>query len=504
MDRLCYQTLERQGYDGYLLKDAPERVLQFGEGNFLRAFVDYWFDLLNERGGFNGKVVVVTPIDPPKSFDVVRLINDQDGLYTLYLRGMQDGKRVDQRRIISSVSRCLNPYRDFQAFLSCARNPDLQFIVSNTTEAGIAYDKDTRYDQEPPRSFPGKMTRFLHERWKANLPGLTILACELIDHNGEELQKIVQRHIQEWGLEAEFDTWVRTQNTFCSSLVDRIVPGYPRTDAARMTTENNYEDALMDTGEVFGFWVIEGPDRLAETLGIRRAGLEDHIIVVPDHTPYKQRKVRILNGAHTSFVPGAYLSGQNIVRDCMADEVIRAFMNTCIYQEIIPTLTLPREDLTSFAASVVDRFGNPFIDHQLLDICLNSTAKWRARVLPSVKAYVEQYQKLPRCLTASFACYLAFYRGSDLTDEGLLGTRGGETYTVKDDRGVLEFFYAHRNDDPASYVDAVCGNTEFWGEDLRELPGFVGAVVQTLQEIQEHGTRWVMERAAADSSRPES
>lgn len=496
MEKLSYQTLNERKYDGYLLKDAPERILQFGEGNFLRAFVDYWFDILNEKGGFNGKIVIVTPIDPPKSFDVVKRVNDQNGLYTLYLRGMRDGQKVEQKRIISSVSRCLNPYADFQAFLACAKNPDLQFIVSNTTEAGIAYDPGTAYDQEPPHSFPGKMTRFLHERWKTGLPGFTILACELIDHNGEELKKIVLRHIQEWGLEPEFDTWVRTRNTFCSSLVDRIVPGYPRKDAKRLTEENGYEDALMDTGEIFGFWVIEGPDHIAETLHIKEAGLEDKILVVPDHTPYKQRKVRILNGAHTAFVPGAYLSGQNIVRDCMADEVIRTFMNTCIYQEIIPTLTLPKEDLTSFAASVVDRFGNPFIDHQLLDICLNSTAKWKARVLPSVKAYVKKYAKLPPCLTASFAFYLAFYKGSELTEEGLLGTRNGERYVVKDDRRVLEYFFAHRDDSLTDYADAICGNSEFWDEDLRDIPGFAAAVVQDLQNINEYGVRWVMEHRA--------
>lgn len=495
MERLSYQTLKKRGYDGYVQRAAPERVLQFGEGNFLRAFVDYWFDILNEKGGFNGKIVIVTPIAPPKSFDVVKHINDQNGLYTLYLRGMQDGEKVEQKRIISSVSRCLNPYEDFQAFLACAENPELQFIVSNTTEAGIAYDPETTYDQEPPHSFPGKMTRFLHERWKAGLPGLTILACELIDHNGEELRKIVLRHVQEWRLEPEFDTWVRTQNTFCSSLVDRIVPGYPRKDAERLTAENNYEDVLMDTGEVFGFWVIEGPERIAEALHIKEAGLEDKVIVVPDHTPYKQRKVRILNGAHTSFVPGAYLAGQDIVRNCMADTVIQSFMNTCIYKEIIPTLTLPEEDLRSFAASVVDRFGNPFIDHQLLDICLNSTSKWKARVLPSVKAYVERYGKLPPCLTASFACYLAFYKGDVLTDEGLRGTRGNDHYTIKDDRSVLEFFFAHRDDSPAGYADAVCGNKDFWGEDLREIPGFTAAVVEYLHKINEHGTRWVMEQA---------
>ena len=496
MDRLCYKTLEKQGYDGYLLKDAPERVLQFGEGTFLRAFVDYWFDLLNEKGGFQGKVVLVTPIDPPAGFDVVKMVEEQNGLYTLYLRGMEDGKEVNKKRIISSVSRCINPYKDFNAFLKCAENENLEFLVSNTTEAGIRYDSETRFDQTPPHSFPGKLTRFLYQRWKTGLPGFTILACELIDHNGEELRKIVLRHIREWGLEPEFKAWVEEKNTFCSSLVDRIVPGYPKKDADKLTNENEYEDKLMDTGEVFGFWVIEGPQRIAEQLGIQKAKLEEHIIVVPDHTPYKQRKVRILNGAHTSFVPGAYLSGYDIVRDCMGDDVIRGFMNACIYQEIIPTLALPKEELMTFASSVVDRFRNPFIDHRLLDICLNCTSKWKARVFPSLKRYVEIYGTLPECLTASFALYAAFYKGTELTPEGMLAARGnGETYLVKDDRSVLEFYVAHKDDDAQQYVEAVCGNEEFWGEDLRKIPGFQQAVLHDLQVIWSQGAYEGMKQA---------
>ncbi len=488
MDRLNYETLARQGYQGYLApKDTPVKVLQFGEGNFLRAFVDYWFDRMNEDGGFGGRIQMVTPIAPNPAFDVCKLAKEQDGLYTLYLQGQEKGEKVRRRRVISSVAGCLNPYADFQAFLDCAKNPELRILTSNTTEAGIAYDPEAAYDQNPPRSFPGKLCRFLHERWKLGLPGFLILACELIDHNGEELKKIVLRHCDEWGLEPEFRAWVEAENTFCSTLVDRIVPGYPRVEAETLTAENGYEDKLMDTGEVFGFWVIEGPQWIYDVLPIKQAGLEEHILVVDDHTPYKQRKVRILNGAHTSFVPGAYLAGQNIVRDCMADPVIRGFMEACIYQEIMPTLTLPKEELQDFAFSVVDRFQNPYIDHQLLSICLNSTSKWRARVLPSVKGYVERKQTLPRCLTASFALYLEFYRNGASG-----GVRGADHYTVQDDAAVLAFYQAHKADDAQTLVNAVCANVDFWGEDLTALPGFADEVAEDLRVIQSQGAYALM------------
>lgn len=496
MERLSYKTLKKQGYEGYLLENAPEKVVQFGEGNFLRAFVDYWFDLMNERGGFNGKIVLVTPRDHRGRRDTVKMFNEQDGLYTLYLRGQENEQKTEKKRIISSVSRCLNPYAEYEEFLACARNPDIEFIVSNTTEAGITYDPDTRFEQTPPNSFPGKIVRFLYERWKNGLPGLMILACELIDHNGEEMKRIVLRHISEWGLEKEFALWVEEENIFCSSLVDRIVPGYPRVDAGQLTEQNGYEDLLMDTGEIFGLWVIEGPEELEKKLPIARSGLAENILVVRDHTPYKQRKVRILNGAHTSFVPGAFLSGENIVRDSMKDEWICSFMNCCIYDEIIPTLDLPRDELERFADSVVDRFSNPFIDHRLLDICLNSTSKWKARVLPSLLAYIRRFKKLPSCLTASFAMYLAFYRVKEVTEAGFFGDRNGERYQINDDPAVLKFYNEHRNDAIPSYVVSACGRIDFWGEDLNAIEGFADEVIRCMEIIDRDGPKALMKMAA--------
>ncbi len=493
MEKLSYETLKKQGYKGYLKEDAPEKVVQFGEGNFIRAFVDYWFDLMNERGGFNGKIVLITPRNHLGRRDTVRIFNEQDGLYTLYLRGQENEQTKEKKRIISSVSRCLNPYAEYEEFLACARNPDVEFVVSNTTEAGIIYDPDTCFAQRPPNSFPGKIVRFLYERWKNGLPGLTILPCELIDQNGEELKRIVLRHISEWELEKDFARWVEKDNVFCSSLVDRIVPGFPKENAGTLTAENGYEDLLMDTGEIFGLWVIEGPKELEEKLPIAKSGLSENILVVKDHTPYKQKKVRILNGVHTSFALGAFLSGVNIVRDSMKDDNICSFINCCIYDEIIPTLDLPRDELECFASSVRDRFSNPFIDHRLLDICLNSTSKWKVRVLPSLLLYTQRFKKLPSCLTASFAMYLAFYRVKEVTEAGFFGNRNGERYQIKDDPAVLAFYYEHRNDDISSYVVSSCRCKEFWGKDLNEIEGFADEVINYMEVLDRAGPKGLME-----------
>lgn len=398
MNKLSYQTLKEKEFTGYLLKEAPERVIQFGEGNFMRAFVDFFIDNMNEKADFNSKVVLVQPIAPiPGAFDLKDAINEQEGLYTLYLRGCENGEKVNKKRIISCVSRCLNAYTDFDAVMACAENPQLRFISCNTTEAGITYDPTCRFEDRPASSYPGKLTQFLYHRFQTfgSQPGkgFLILACELIDDNGKELEKCVLKYASQWNLGQDFIQWLQKENTFCSTLVDRIVTGFPRTEAPALNEENGYEDNVMDTGEIFGFWVIEGPQSIRTELPFEKAGLP--ILVTDDHKPYKQRKVRILNGAHTSMVLGAYLAGQDIVRDCMEDPTIQGFMNKAIYDEIIPTLTLPKEELQDFAASVTERFRNPYIDHALLSISLNSTSKWKARVLPSLKAYADQKQTLP-------------------------------------------------------------------------------------------------------------
>ena len=490
MEQLCYETLEKAGYTGYLLKNAPERVLQFGEGNFLRAFADYWFDMANEKAGWNGKCVLVQPI----AQGLTQLINRQEGLYTLYLRGRQNGEKVDAKRVISSVSRCLNPYekQDYDAMMDVAAGEALEYIVSNTTEAGIVYDPSCRLEDCPPASFPAKLTQVLLHRWRAGRPGVVVLSCELIDNNGKELLRCVKQYIKQWGLEEGFARWVNGDCTFCSTLVDRIVPGRIRdaAEAARLEDENGYRDALIDVGEVFGVWNIEGPEWLAEKLPFRAAGL--NCPVVPDVTPYKKRKVRILNGAHTGFVPGAYLAGYDIVRDCMQDDVILGFMNRMLHEEVIPTLPLDRQDLEAFAAAVQDRFNNPFINHELMSITLNSTSKWRARNMPSLLEYAQTAGKLPPCLAMSFAAYIAFY-SSDiqaLTEQGLVCRRPkGNEYTVSDDRWVLEFYYSRRGVSDETLVHDVMTNEKMWGQDLTLVPGFEQAAAENLRRIRTEGAR---------------
>jgi tagaturonate reductase len=492
MELLNYNVLEASGYKGYVLKDAPIRVLQFGEGNFMRAFVDYFFDISNEKAGFNGKVALVQPI----SQGLTQLVNNQEGLYTLYLRGSENGQKVDAKRVISACDCCLNPYdkSDFDRIMEIAESDDLDIIASNTTEAGIAYDPACNFDDQPAASFPGKLTQVLFRRYKAGKKGVVVLSCELIDNNGKELLKCVNQYIDQWKLEDGFKSWVNNDNIFCSTLVDRIVPGRIRDpkEVEKLEAENGYHDELIDVGEIFGVWIIEGPDGLEDRLPFKKAGVNVH--VVPDVMPYKHRKVRILNGAHTGFVLGAYLAGFDIVRDCMQDDVVSGFMNKMLNEEVIPTLVdhLDENDLNEFAAAVKDRFNNPFVNHELMSISLNSTSKWKARNMPSFLQYIDKNGKLPECLTMSLAAYIAFYSNDvqELTDNGLVCKRpAGNTYTVNDDRWALEFFNEHKNDSEEDLVKAVLGNEKMWDQDLNKIDGLTDKVVAGLKMIRTEGAK---------------
>ncbi|MDR1533245.1 MAG: tagaturonate reductase [Clostridiales bacterium] len=460
MHILNYKTLENIGYDGFLLKDAPERVIQFGEGNFLRAFADFFIDAANERSGFNAKVLVVQPI----AEGLAETINKQDGLYTLYLRGVEDAAPIVRKRVISSISRCINPHTEYSALLDAAANPGLRFVISNTTEAGIVFDSACAFDDAPPRSFPAKLTRFLYERYNKGDKGLIIFPCELIDDNGAELKKCVEKYTELWGLDKGFSEWLNVECLFCPTLVDRIVTGYPRGEAERLNAENGYEDKLLDTGEVFGLWVIEGPSWLKDELPFEQAGLP--VILTDDHKPYKQRKVRILNGAHTTMALAALLAGKKTVGECMADPVISGFVKKAVNEEIVPALetgtsgALPAAELETFAEAVFERFRNPYIEHSLLSISLNSVSKWRARVLPSVKAYIERFGKVPARLSFGFAALVEFYRKSLIKGEDC------SVPAVSDTPEVLEFFKDYGHD-----LHAVCGAVNLWGEDLSALSG---------------------------------
>lgn len=414
-----------------------ERIIQFGEGNFLRGFADYFIHKLNEKGLFDGSVVIVQPI----AKGLTDTINAQKGEYNLYLRGIQDGKEVCEHTKIQSVSRAINPYEDFDAYLSLADDPNFRFIISNTTEAGIAYDDSCEITDAPPSSFPAKLTVLLNERFKKGLKGFIILSCELIDHNGDELKKCVLKYADKWNLGEDFKKWLVEENSFCNTLVDRIVTGYPREEAEKLCEELGYEDKLLDTAEIFHLWVIEG--HFEDELPLQKAGF--NVVWTDDVTPYKKRKVRILNGGHTSMVTGALLSGLETVGQCVNDEVVGNFLKKCLFTEIVPTLGGSAED-ENFANAVLERFANPYIKHMLRSIALNSVSKFSVRVLPTILEYKEQQGEYPLSLTMALAALIEFYK----TDK-------------PQDLPEVEAFMKNAS------VEEILKNKELWGSDISDM-----------------------------------
>ena len=352
-----------------------ETILQFGTGNFLRGFADYFIDALNKHGLYDGKIVVISPTNS-KSVDK---INAQNGRYNLILRGIENGNEVCERTEINSISRAINPYEDFDGFLSLAKNPDLRFIISNTTEAGICFDDACKLTDKPAGSFPAKLTQFLYERYKSGLKGFVILACELIDNNGKELEKCVLKYAEKWQLGNDFIEWVKNENTFCNTLVDRIVTGYPKDEAEQIFDEIGYRDELLDTAEPYHLWVIEG--NFEDELPLQKAGF--NVIWTDNVAPYKKMKVRILNGSHTSLVFPSLLCGVESVGESIKDEQLKKYLNVCLFDYILPVLD-DTDEVNSFANAVLERFANPFIKHLWKSISLNSVSKFTARVLPTV------------------------------------------------------------------------------------------------------------------------
>ncbi len=479
----------------------PVKVLQFGEGNFLRAFADYMIDCANESGEYDGSAVLVQPIDAP----LLPAFSEQDSVYTVILRGRENGATVDEPHIVTSVREVISSYADYGRFMEYASLETLECVISNTTEAGIVFDSEDRFDACPPRSYPGKLTKFLYERYRAfsgdPSRGLVIFPVELIEDNGHRLCECVKALSELWGLGAEFEEWITEACVFNSTLVDRIVTGYPKRpgEAEAICKKLGYSDSLLDICEPFGLWVIESPDteRSRRVMPLDRAGLP--VIFTDDQKPYRERKVRILNGAHTSFVPAAYLAGFDIVRDCMGDGTVRHFIDACVYGEIVPTVHLPHEDVMSFASSVAERFENPFIDHELISICLNSVSKWRARVLPSLIDSLDSNGRLPECLTMSFASLCEFYSRGEMSEDGFFGWResGGvrQKYRISDDAAVIDFFAAYGKEPDIIKRFASCA--EFFGRDLSLIPGFTDAATAWLDVIRRDGTAAAMERASA-------
>ncbi|MDA8480200.1 tagaturonate reductase [Citrobacter sp. Awk 4] len=475
------KTLNRRDFPG---AHYPERIIQFGEGNFLRAFVDWQVDLLNEHTDLNAGVVIVRPIEsafPPS-------LSTQDGLYTTIIRGLnENGEAVSDARLIRSVNREISVYGEYDEFLKLAHNPDIRFVFSNTTEAGISYHAGDKFDDAPAVSYPAKLTRLLFERYThfagASDKGWIIIPCELIDYNGDALRELVQRYAKEWALPEAFLLWLDQANAFCSTLVDRIVTGYPRDEVAQLEDTLGYHDAFLDTAEHFYLFVIQGPKSLASELRLDKYPL--NVLIVDDIKPYKERKVAILNGAHTALVPVAFQAGLDTVGEAMNDAEICAFVEKAIYEEIIPVLDLPRDELESFASAVTGRFRNPYIKHQLLSIALNGMTKFRTRILPQLLAGQQAEGKLPARLTFALAALIAFYRAE----------RNGESYPVQDDAHWIERYQQlwnqHRDGVISTHdlVNTVLAVAEHWEQDLTQVSGLVEQVSACLDAILTKGMR---------------
>lgn len=429
-----------------------ERVIQFGEGGFLRGFVDYFFYKLSEQNLFEGKVVIVQPRDK----DICEKLMAQDCEYNLYLRGIENGRIVNERTHIDVISRCINPYKEFAEYIRLAENPDFRFIVSNTTEAGIEYLGTEKVTDRPAKSYPAKLTQLLYHRYELGLDGFIILPCELIDNNADTLKECVQKYAKLWNLGDDFITWLESKNDFCNTLVDRIVTGYPKDEAEKLWEEIGYRDDFLDTGEIFHLWVIEGNHE--KELPFVKAGL--NVVWTDDARPYKKRKVRILNGGHTSMVLGAYMYGLETVGDCLKDETVSAFLRKCIFDEIIPTLGNSNEDI-EFGNAVLERFANPFIKHMLLSIALNSVSKFAVRVLPTILEYKDKFNKYPPALTFSLAALIAFYKTDKANDND-------EVIAFMKEADVADILYAK----------------EYWQADLS---GLIPQVTRYYSLIEEKG-----------------
>lgn len=457
----------------------PVKILQFGKGNFLRAFADWMVDIANEQNDFNAAIQIV---QTNSRKDDTRF-TEQEGLYHVVVNGIRNGEPITETRLITCVADVINPYDDYLAFLKTGENPDLQFIISNTTEAGIKFDPADSNPETPAESFPGKLTALLYHRFKFfsgdSNKALTILPCELIEKNGEMLRDIILQYVELWRLEEGFKVWVHEHNLFCNTLVDRIVPGFPKENISKIWDSTGFEDQLVVTAEPFHLFLIEpignqekAFEKLRAALPLEQAGL--NVKFVNELAPYRTSKVRILNGAHTAMVPVGYLRGLRTVQEVIEDPFTGDFIREVIKEEILPTLDLPPEELRKFAADVMERFQNPFIRHELKSIALNAISKFQVRVLPTILEYIRQNHKLPERLLYSFAALILFYKGE----------WRGEAMPLNDTPEVLNFFKkAWKHADTSAVVSQVLSHQAFWKTDLTTIDGLAEAVERHLNEI---------------------
>ena len=474
------------------IKEKPNKtvIAQFGEGNFLRAFCDHMIDLANEKGVFSGGVAVIKPI----SFGNLDTLGEQHLQYTVILRGLLEGEKVVDHRLVSSITEAIDPFIDYAAYENLAKNPDLRFVISNTTEAGIVFEASDDFSQKPANTFPGKLTQFLYTRYTHfsgdNSKGLIVFPCELIEQNGTKLQECIAQYTKLWNLPEAFAVWVKETCIFCNTLVDRIVSGYPAEEASQLE-ENllGYQDKLMVVGEPFAFWAIESEHfaQVQKKFPLDSIGLP--VVFCDNLKPYRDRKVRLLNGAHTTSVLASFLTGLDTVGEMMADEACQSFLKHVVFKEIAPVVALPAEEVADFAKSVLERFENPFIRHELLSISLNSVSKWKARVLPSFQDSFQKNGSLPKGLSFSLAALLAFYRSSKEENGTLVGSREGGTYPIRDDAHVLEAFAKNSDKTNLAFAQAILENVSFWGEDLTKMEGLLPLITTYLDQIETLGMK---------------
>ncbi|NEU32261.1 tagaturonate reductase [bacterium LRH843] len=477
----------------YVDHELPEKIIQFGEGNFLRGFVDWMVHEMNKQGIFNGKIVAIQPTPHGK---VVPKLNAQDGLYTLALRGIEDGEIIESNEIISSISRGINPYTDWQDVLKVAESNDIQFVFSNTTEAGLTYVKEEYSEKTSPLSFPGKVTAFLYHRFKtmngSKNSGLVIIPCELVEDNGQLLQEIVLKVARDWNLSAEFINWVEEHNTFCNTLVDRIVTGYPTEKIEEYNDLLGYIDELLTTGEPYHLFAIDADQAVAEQLPFHKAGLN---VKWGDVTPYRELKVRLLNGPHTMMFAACFLAGSDTVLEAMKDPDLLNFIKKGLYHEILLTVSSDESEKNTFVDSVIERFLNPYNRHLLTDIGMNTVFKFKTRLIPSLLDYIKVEKRIPQTIAFSLAALIVYYRPVRMDGAFLVGKRGNDEYTIRDNKEVLHLFmdvwktYDEDGKDTENLIFNVLKQTDLWGLDLNTIDHLHEAVVGYTRMIEKVGMK---------------
>jgi tagaturonate reductase len=464
----------------------PEKIIQFGEGNFLRGFTNWMFSRMVDAHLFDGSVVVVQPIKTGR----IDALNAQEGLSTLIMRGCKNGVPCEEIEIVKGISRGINPYTHWEDVLKCAENPHISLVISNTTEAGITFTPSDNYNDAPPSSFPGKVLVYLHRRYQFfngdTAKGLLFLPCELNENNGDLLKTTVLQLAEQWGLDADFIRWIKESNHFLNTLVDRTVPGYPKDEATVLEKKLGYRDGLLNVTEMFHLWVIEDPKGLTECLPFEKGGF--NVKRVTDITPYRAVKVRILNGGHTASVPAAFMRGLDTVDEMMRDNVMGKYVRQIILEEIVPSLDGDAAEFEAFAHEVVRRFENPLIKHYLSSILLNSISKYKARVIDSIAAYYTKFKKPPALLSYSFAALIALYQSGEIQGNSLSVPHNGETIVIQDDAQSLAFFADawkeyKKTPDIKKLTDAVLSNTDLWGRDMTAFDGLPDKVADCLTEI---------------------